>query len=352
MYGTRTQTLTPSSISSAFLFILIHRTREPYRCHLFGVTAEQPVLPTTIPYKFPIDRPTNPTFSEMSFKCRSSTTLSSTTLVPAFADSTASLLPKRPEKVVGLGIYTSRPSMPSFLAPRPSLSSIRSHASIHLPPPTSPLPPLPAYFPDRYNSGRAMHKATHPPQQPPLPSRRLSEHTVRLVPPSPALSTANLAAFNRSAESLSSVYSRSISGERYSPRTTQRAGGLAPESRTVSSSSTVTVKRSPLGVMRLASDPDIIVSEQDRDRRSSNLSSDSDIDDAATLQARLPLVKTVSGFGEVSSWSAGERNCGDVAAKCYQKSYEICLGEMRKVDFTPLNVRRTRDSAGTVRLVT
>lgn len=285
-------------------------------------------------------------FSEMSFKCRSSATLSSTTLVPAFDESTASLLPKQPEKAVGLGIYTSRSSMPTFLAPRPSLSSIRSHASIHLPPPTSPLPPLPAYFPDRYTMGSAMHKAIHPLQRPQRPTRRPSEHTVRLVPPSPALSIANLAAFNKSAESLSSVYSRSVSGERYNPRTLPRRGALAAGSRTTSSSSTVTVKRSPLGIMRLASDPEIIVSEQERYRRSSNVSYDSDIDDAATLQARLPLVKTVSDFGEVSSWPASGRDESDVATKCYQKSYEICLGEMRKVDFTPLNVRRTRDSAG------
>lgn len=68
--------------------------------------------------------------------------------------------------------------------------------------------------------------------------------------------------------------------------------------------------------------------------------SDSDIDDAATLQARLPSVKPVSHFGEISSWTEGQ-----VASNYYQKSYEICMGEMKKLDFAPLNVMRTRNSA-------
>lgn len=93
--------------------------------------------------------------------------------------------------------------------------------------------------------------------------------------------------------------------------------------------------------MRLASDPDIVVGSQDNNRSSASSDSDSDIDDAATLQARLPSVKPISDFGEFSSWE-GE---GHVSAQFYQKSYTICIGEMREVDFTPLNVRRTRDSA-------
>lgn len=336
--------LTGASVFSGALFILMHRAREPFTCHLLGKAREQPLLPLVLPYKTSLDRP-NPTFSEMSFKCRSSKSLSSRTLVPSsYTESTTSLLLKQPEKAVGLEIYSPRSVKPSFLGPRPSLASISSHASIHVPPPTSPLPPLPAYFPEKYGRGSAMYKAIYPPKRPQRPSRRRSERTVRMVPPSPALSVANLAAFNRSAESLSSVYSRSISGERHESRIQQRLGTLAADSRSFSSSSTATIIKSPLGAMRLASDPDVVVGSRRDRRHSSSADSESDIDDAATLQARLPSVKAVSDFGEVSGWP-GER---DVACNYYHKSYQICIGEMRGVDFTPLNVRRTRDSVSMV----
>lgn len=159
---------------------------------------------------------------------------------------------------------------------------------------------------------------------------------MRVVPPSPALSLANVRALNRSTDSLSSIYSRSVTGERYT-HSQQRPQCLS-DGRSFSSSSMATVKKSPLGMMRLASDPEIVI---DRDRRSmSDASSTSDIDDAATLQARLPSVKAVSEFGDVFEL-AGK---GEVSSAYYQKSYEACIGEMMKVDFAPLNVKRTRDS--------
>lgn len=92
--------------------------------------------------------------------------------------------------------------------------------------------------------------------------------------------------------------------------------------------------------MRLASDLYVVVGHQ-RESRHSSISSDSDIDDAATLQARLPSVKAVSEFGELSAYQ-GE---AEVSVDYYQQSYQNCIGEMRKADFAPLNVRRTRDSA-------
>lgn len=234
-------------------------------------------------------------YSVMSFKCRSDTSLSSHTLVPSFANSTTTLLPTQPEKFIGLGIYTPKQATPAFLAPRPSLSSIRSHASMGKLPPSSPLPPLPAYLPCQYRKGSAMHKAVHPPQRPPRPERARSERTVRIVPPSPALSSANLGAHNKSCESLSSVYSRSISGERYN----QAPAMLTAGDRSCSSDSTATVKESPLGAMRLASEPDVVVGA----KRLESRSLDVDIDDAAMLQASLPLVQPVSKFGGVSGWS-------------------------------------------------
>ena len=319
-------------ITSVVLFVLMHRVKEPFGCHLLGTIKAQSLLPLILPYKTSTQRAI---FSEMSFKCRSSTSLSSDTLVPSFRDSTTALLPAHPEKVVGLGIYASKISKTSFLAPRPSLSSIQSHATSAPLPPSSPVPPLPAYFPEKYRTGSAMHKAVYPPRRPPRPERSKSERTVRIVPPSPALSIANLEAYNKSVESLSSVYSRSISGEKDSHKPSQRPGFLTDGSRTYSSSSTATVKKSSLGAMRLAEDPDVVVVAEERLRQSSE-GSDSEIDDATTLQAKLPSVKAVSDFGDVQNWTS----------RGTQQSQQKEEGRhTRRQGFAALTIRKTRDSA-------
>lgn len=80
----------------------------------------------------------------------------------------------------------------------------------------------------------------------------------------------------------------------------------------------------------------------------SSTTSDSDINDAATLQRRLPNVKTVSEFGEPASWTSAEEQGQGKAKHYYQRSYELCMGEMQKVDFAPLNVRRMRGSLADV----
>ncbi|KAK5134788.1 hypothetical protein LTR08_006163 [Meristemomyces frigidus] len=185
---------------------------------------------------------------------------------------------------------------------------------------SSPLPPLPAYFPEKYRQMSAMHKAVHPPKtsRPYSLGRTQSARSLRMVPPSPALSTANLAAFNRSTESLSSVYSRSVSGEEKTPR----PAALSESSRTLSSGSATTIVKSPLGAMRRAADPDTILMPGERSNTPS-MSSDSEIDDAAMLQAKLPSVKAVSAFGEVATWQRR-----DHASYC-----------------APLAIRKTRHSA-------
>ena len=275
----------------------------------------------------------------MSFKCRSSSSLSSRTLVPSQHNSLTNLLPSCPEKAVfGLGIYAPKQSTPSFLTPRPSLHSIRTHTMMSsLPPPSLPLPPLPAYFPEKYRQPSAIQKAIHAPrpQRPYQPSRSHSSRTVRMVPPSPALSCSNLAAFNRSTESLSSVYSRSISGEKHSPR----PGALSESSRSFSSGSTATVVKSPLGAMRRAETPDTVVMPSSRSRSSSE-ESDSDVDDAEMLQAKLPSVKAVSDFGEVGNWPLARQTL----SYCQRTAELDERGILRRLDFTPLTTRKTRNS--------
>lgn len=257
----------------------------------------------------------------------------------------SNLLPTCPEKaVVGLGIYAPKPYTPSFLTPRPSLSSRRTHTTMHsMPEPCSPLPPLPAYFPEKYRQAIAMHKAVHPPKplRPHPPSRTLSERTVRIVPPSPALSRANLAAFNKSAESFSSVYSRSVSGEEPG----SRPAGLSESSRSHSSGSTETIVKSPLCAMRRADDPDRIVKLEPALRKSSD-SLNSDIDDVDMLQANLPSTRAVSTVCETGSWQAR----GQKHASYHQRARGLDReGTLRRLEFTPLTIRKTRDIGALLR---
>jgi len=104
------------------------------------------------------------------------------------------------------------------------------------------------------------------------------------------------------------------------------------------------MKKSPLGMMRRASQPSLVLpssyscglTDHTLSSSESSTDTDSDIDDAATLQARLPHVRAVSDFGEVESWSQ---------ETAYQKSYQKCLGEMAKLDFgAGLAVKKTRES--------
>ena len=186
-----------------------------------------------------------------------------------------------------------------------------------------------------------MHKPIYPPRRPTRPERSKSERTVRIVPPSPVLSIANLEAHNRSVDSLSSVYSRSISGEKHSPKQERRPTGLSAGSRSYSSASTATRIKSPLGAMRQAEHPEVVVIEEEKSRQSSE-SSDTAFDNAAALQAKLPSVKAVSDFGVVQTWITGRNKALPVKNWSGQ-------GEGRKVvkrsAFKPLRIRKTRDSA-------
>ncbi|KAK0900896.1 hypothetical protein LTR91_009480 [Friedmanniomyces endolithicus] len=331
-----------SLLATLVLFVLMHKTSDPFRCHLFGITKEPMLLPLMLPYK---SAPGHTAFSEMSFKCRSSSSLSSHTLIPSRSNSLSHLIPSCPEKAAfGLGIYAPKQSTRSFLAPRPSLQSIRTHTTISsLPPPSSPLPPLPAYFPERYRQPSAMQKAIYPPrsQQPYQLARSQSGRTVRMVPPSPALSASNLAAFNRSTESLSSVYSRSISGETRHP---EGPGALSESSRSFSSGSAATLVKSPLVAMRRAADPNTIVMPGSKSGSCSD-DFESEVDDAATLQAKLPSVKAVSEFGEVENWPLGRQV---PMSYCQRTTVMDEKGVLRRLDFTPLTIGKTRGSGAAV----
>ncbi|RMY89938.1 hypothetical protein D0862_10094 [Hortaea werneckii] len=322
-------------LAAGALFALLQKTSEPFRANLFGIMKDFDSLPHLLSHAPSTDRAM---YSEMSFKCRSSSSLSS---ISTPNRSTSHLLPSCPEKaVIGLGIYSCKNSRPLFLTPRPSLCSIRTHTTIGSRKPCSSLPPLPLYFPDACRR-TTVPKAAVPPQRPPRPYSYsdLQGKTVRMVPPSPALLIPNPVALKRSEESLSSMYSRSINGE--SRRTSAiRPALLRDNGRSHSSSSTMTVVKSPLGTMRLAGDYKKMVSTAprpnanatSRDGRVDDDEGNSDIDDAATLQARLPLSKSRAITGQRDSYYERPRERDED-------------GTERRLTFTPLNVKKTRDSA-------
>ena len=273
-------------ITSIGLITLLLNTPDFYLAHLSGINKPLSLLPFTLPYK-----PTNrPMFSEMSFKCRSTSSFSSSsyTLTDPNSDPLYTLYPTRPEKAYGLGIYAPKQSTTtsssssssfsttSFLTPRPSLKTIRSQASLgggprapHLhskPYPivtssTSPLPPGPTYNPDKHRNfpvPRGCKKSSSSSGPPPPPrraytlKRRGSQGTLRVVlrsPSCPLMLSDRYTGHNDfhekgkskskhdgehcnatvdnplartqslSAESLSGVYSRSLSDDDPDPET-------------------------------------------------------------------------------------------------------------------------------------
>lgn len=181
-----------------------------------------------------------------------------------------------------------------------------------------------------------MHKAIHPPRRPDLLTRARSERTVRIVPTSPALSTANLAAFNQSQESFSSIYSRSVSGDVYVESSMRELKVARESSRSYSSSSIGTAKKSPLSTMQLAeSTEEVVIGTVAGKKLSIDSSSEPDIDDVATLQARLPSVKAVSAFGEVGNWLERDVDSVDVTQQKNRNKFRRSL-------LTSIAIKKTR----------
>lgn len=294
-----------------------------------GINEHQALLPLTLPYKT-ADRPI---FSEMSFKCRSTFSFSSYTLVDPNEDTFYTLYPTRPEKAYGLGIYAPKTSAASFLTPRPSLKAIRSQASLgHRPTQSSPLPPLPVYHPEKYKDMPEMHRSLPSPRRAYTLKRRGSKGTLRIVPHSSATQIGKTVALDKrpSKESLSSVYSRSVSGA--SPEPHIRPGALDGSRRNATTSSTLAVRRSPLSTMRVASNGyPVILPKVQQGRRNSRPTDPA----GHTLppQARLPLTRAVSTFSNVQDWTASKDSVARPPPAQHNGSW---------ADLPPLPVKKTR----------
>lgn len=229
----------------------------------------------------------------MSFKCRSTSSFSTYTLVDPSEDALYNLYPTRPEKAYGLGIYAPKSSTPSFLTPRPSLKKIRSQTSLgRKPVESSPLPPLPVYNPEKYRKTSTVHKMPPKPRRAYTLRRDDSQGTLRAVPRSPALAVPGKSISN---ESLSSVYSRSISGDKHSP------SPCRPNvmDRNFSSSSTLTVRHTPLE--RGASKSRAL--KQPGEAWAGNINRSYGTNAGTnSMNGRLPLARAVSDFGNVQEW--------------------------------------------------
>jgi hypothetical protein len=242
-------------------------------------------------------------FSDMSFKCRSTSTFSSYTIAEPDEDILYKLYPTRPEKAYGLGIYGPKTSTANFLAPRPSLRTIRSHASLGPPPlKSSPVPPLPVYDPEKYRNMPAMQKITAAPKRVYTLRRKNSRRPLRVVQYSPTSLDDKSHTLDRSTskESLSSIYSRSVSGD--SPDLSCRPV-IRKASDQLLNASTACRKpldgnQSGLGSGRLCQ-PKLHSKIREN---STSQAINTTTDGLMGAPSRLPIVRAVSTFGNVQDW--------------------------------------------------
>jgi hypothetical protein len=292
-----------SRIASTALLLLTWKTTDPYRAHFLGIHN----LPELLPFTLACKKGDRPMFSEMSFKCRSTSTYSSYTLPEPNEDTLYTLYPTRPEKAYGLGIYAPKASVASFLAPRPSLRTIRCQASFrHRPLGTSPVPRLPVYDPEKYKDMPAVKKGSLVPRRVYTLRRKSSQRgALRAVQCDPLLVDGKPRTLGRTAsrESLSSIYSRSVSGDSPDPSRGRILGeptGRQPNTSTAS----MTVGCSHLNATRAGAR----CSEATQPRSQSRLQQDCSGRTADSRTTRLPAVKAVSDFGSVQDWAIGGRD--------------------------------------------
>ena len=281
------------------LVLLLWKTTDPYRAHLLGLIKPPKLLPFALPYNTG-DRPL---FSEMSFKCRSTSTFSSYTIAEPHEDILYKMYPTRPEKAYGLGIYAPKASTAGFLTPRPSLRTIRSQASFGSKPlKCSPVPPLPVYDPEKYRNMPVMQKQLHPQKRVYSLRWKNSQQVPRVGQHAPMPSDDRPHTFDRSAsrESLSSIYSRSVSGNSPDPsrrpvhrRTSGRQLNVSTALATVGRNHLYD-KQSDLGLVGVARP---WVHSRVREDRNSQM-----VDDRMRAPAELPIVRAVSAFGNVQDW--------------------------------------------------
>lgn len=246
-------------------------------------------------------------FSDMSFKCRSTSTFSSYTIAEPHQDNLYTLYPTRPEKAYGLGIYAPKLSGASFLTPRPSLKTIRSQASLGHPSlKSSPVPPLPVYNPEKYKNVAVVPKRPKRPRRGDTIRREDSQRLLRVALGAHTASNDKQHALDRteSKESLSSVYSRSVSGD--SPDPNRQPQEIMASGRYTSASAMVPARGRPYVIAQ--SGP--IANSTNRHSNQSRLrevSKGKPNADHAGAPLQLPKVRGVSTFGDVQGWEGAKK---------------------------------------------
>ena len=277
------------------LVLLNWKTTNPYHAHLLGIARS----PTLLPFISTCDTGERRMFSDMSFKCRSTSTFSSYTIAEPDEDILYKLYPTRPEKAYGLGIYAPKTSTANFLAPRPSLRTIRSHASFGPPPlKSSPVPPLSVYDPEKYRNLSAMQNITARPKRVYTLRRQNSRRPLRVVQYDPTTAHEKPHTLDRSTsgESLSSIYSRSVSG--HSPDPSYRPILRKVSGQPLGASTALT----PLN----GSQPGLVSGGVERPRMHSRLRDDyarQSTDSNANTPSSLPILRAESTFGNVQDWA-------------------------------------------------
>lgn len=304
---------TSRRITSIALFIIDLKTTEPYHAHLLGIIKPPALIALTLPYRISV----RPMFSEMSFKCRSTSSFSSYTLVGPNEDTLYTLYPTRPEKAYGLGIYAPKASStPSFLTNRPSLRSIRSQAPLGVRPlDSSPLPPLPVFGPEKYNKTPAPQKDAAAPRPECTLRRNGSRKLLRAVHRSPKFPVMDRAV---SSESLSSVYSRSISGDKHSsplirPPPFNQSGQTSNSSNPLSAST-----RRPDIQLRALGYRALTQPARSRSRLNSALRVPSN--NTVVVTARLPLARGMASDGALTNRKQPQRTYGTCYSQPQSKS--------------------------------
>jgi hypothetical protein len=285
------------------LVVLTWKTTDPYHAHLLGIIKPLKLLPFALPY----NKSDRPMFSEMSFKCRSTSIFSSYTIAEPDEDILYKLYPTKPEKAYGLGIYAPKTSTANFLTPRPSLRTIRSQASFGPQPlKSSPVPPLPVYDPEKYKDMPAMQKITNAPKRMYTLRRKNSQRPLRIVQYGSAPSKDRPHALDRSAskDSLSSIYSRSVSGDSPDP-SRQPVLRKAPSRRQNAPVPLTSVRRNAADASQPGVRPGGIAQPRLPSRLRENYMGQM-TNYNTHAPARLPIVRAVSTFGSVQDWGTVE----------------------------------------------
>jgi hypothetical protein len=172
------------------------------------------------------------------------------------------------------------------------------------------VPPLPVYDPEKYRNMLAMQRITAPPKRVYTLRRKNSWRPLRIVQYDPMRLSDEPNSLNRSAskESLSSVYSRSVSGD--SPDPSCRPVPRGSSGQLLNTSTTLTsVGRKPLDGNQPGVGSGILHKPRLHSKLRENFNGqiiDATTDASKEALSGLPSVRAVGTFGDVQDWGTAK----------------------------------------------